>query len=45
VTTYPWYVGNSKQSLIKFGVSSGLQTFSVSGKAVIKLPGANSVIN
>lgn len=41
-TTYPWYVGNSKQNLIKFDVQSGLQEFSVSGKAVIKLPGANT---
>lgn len=41
-TTYPWYVGNSKQNLIKFNIQSGLQEFSVSGKAVIKLPGANT---
>lgn len=41
-TTYPWYVGDTKQNLIKFDVQSGLQQFSVSGKAVIKLPGVNT---
>ena len=41
-TTYPWYVGSSKQSLVRFGIQSGIQSFSTSGKAVIKLPGSNS---
>ena len=41
-TTYPWYVGNSKQNLVKFGQQSGTLSFYVSGKATVKLPGNNS---
>jgi hypothetical protein len=41
-TTYPWYVGNSKQNLVKFGQQSGTLNFYVSGKAIVKLPGNNS---
>lgn len=44
--TYPWYAGNTdstnKQSLIPFNQSSGIITISLSGRAVIKLPGSNS---
>lgn len=44
--TYPWYAGNVnqlyKQTLIAFNTNSGTQEVSLSGKAVIKLPGANS---
>lgn len=46
VATYPWYAGNInqlyKQTLIAFNTNSGTQEVSLSGKAVIKLPGANS---
>lgn len=48
-TTYPWFAGNTvnspKQSLIKFGQSSGDITLALSGKAVIKLPGSNTTLN
>ena len=44
--TYPWYSGTItqtyKQNLIAFNVDSGIQEISLSGRAVIKLPGANS---
>lgn len=44
--TYPWYAGNtdstSKQQLIPFGQESGVVTISLSGRAVIKLPGSKS---
>lgn len=44
--TYPWYAGNTnqlyKQVLVAFDTNSGIQEVSLSGKAVIKLPGANS---
>lgn len=47
--TYPWYSGNTnsliKQSLVPFGQSSGTITFSLSGKAIIKLPGSNTQLN
>lgn len=47
--TYPWYSGNTdgliKQSLIPFEQSSGIITFSLSGKAIIKLPGSNTQLN
>lgn len=47
--TYPWYSGNTnsliKQSLVPFGQSSGIITFSLSGKAIIKLPGSNTQLN
>ena len=46
IATYPWYVGTStqvyKQRLIAFNTDSGTQEISLSGRAVIKLPGANS---
>lgn len=49
IATYPWYSGNSegliKQELIPFGQSSGTITFSLSGKATIKLPGSNTQLN
>lgn len=48
-TTYPWYAGNTtgviKQSLVPFGSPSGEITLSLSGKAIIKLPGASSQLN
>lgn len=44
--TYPWYAGTStqlyKQKLVAFNTDSGTQEVSLSGSAVIKLPGANS---
>lgn len=44
--TYPWYAGTStqtyKQKLVAFNTDSGTQEISLSGSAVIKLPGANS---
>lgn len=43
-TTYPWYVGDIKQNLVRFETQSGIQSFSVTGKAIIKLPGSNSEI-
>ena len=47
--TYPWYSGNTdgliKQSLIPFEQSSGIITFSLNGKAIIKLPGSNTQLN
>ena len=47
--TYPWYAGNTsditKQSLVAFGSSSGVIDFSLSGKAVIKLPGQNTTLD
>lgn len=49
VATYPWYSGNTdgviKQALVPFGQSSGTITFSLSGKAIIKLPGSNTQLN
>lgn len=46
IATYPWYAGNAnqlyKQSLVAFNMNSDTQEVSLSGKAVIKLPGANS---
>lgn len=45
-STYPWYAGNEsgliKQQLVPFNQDSGIIEFSLSGKAVIKLPGANT---
>lgn len=43
--TYPWYVDNIKQSLIKFDTASGLKEFISTGNTIIKLPGINSKIN
>ena len=47
--TYPWYSGNTdsliKQSLVPFEQSSEIITFSLSGKAIIKLPGSNTQLN
>ena len=44
--TYPWYIGTNtqtfKQRLVAFNTDSGTQEISLSGRAVIKLPGANS---
>lgn len=44
--TYPWYAGTStqvyKQKLVAFNTDSGTQEVSLSGRATIKLPGANS---
>lgn len=44
--TYPWYAGTStqlyKQKLVAFNTDSGTQEVSLSGSAVIKLPGINS---
>lgn len=49
VATYPWYTGNEngtiKQQLIPFGQSSGIVDFSLTGRAVIKLPGNNTQLN
>lgn len=49
VATYPWYTGNTvelvKQQLIPFGQNSGDIDFSLTGKAVIKLPGSNTQLN
>lgn len=49
IATYPWYSGNVdnliKQDLVPFGESSGIITFSLSGKSVIKLPGTNTQLN
>ena len=46
VATYPWYAGSVnqvfKQPLIAFGTKSEILEISLSGKAVIKLPGANT---
>ena len=46
IATYPWYAGTNtqvfKQRLIAFNTNSGIQEISLSGRAVIKLPGANS---
>lgn len=48
-TTYPWYAGNvvktDKQQLIKFNQSSGNIEITLSGRAVIKLPGKNTTLN
>lgn len=47
--TYPWYAGNTsdvtKQQLVAFGSSSGTINFSLSGKAVVKLPGQNTTLD
>ena len=44
--TYPWYAGTNtqvfKQRLVAFNTNSGIQEISLSGRAVIKLPGANT---
>ena len=44
--TYPWYTGTNtqvfKQRLVAFNTNSGIQEISLSGRAVIKLPGANT---
>ncbi len=49
VATYPWYAGNTdgviKQDLIPFGQPSETIDLSLSGRAVIKLPGNNSQLN
>ena len=46
IATYPWYAGTNtqvfKQRLIAFNTDSGIQEISLSGRAIIKLPGANS---
>lgn len=47
ITTYPFYIGNTDlveeyPTLIPFGVNSGNIEFELSGKAIIKLPGARS---
>ena len=46
IATYPWYAGNSmlvqKQDLVPFNQPSGTKQISLSGKAIIKLPGGNS---
>lgn len=46
IATYPWYAGTNtqvfKQKLVAFNTDSGIQEISLSGRAVIKLPGANS---
>lgn len=46
IVTYPWYAGNTsgvqKQDLIAFNQSSGTLEISLSGQAIIKLPGSNS---
>ena len=48
VATYPWYAGNtssvSKQTLVAFNQDSGVRTISLSGIAVIKLPGSKSTL-
>ena len=48
VATYPWYAGNtssvSKQALVAFNQDSGVRTISLSGTAVIKLPGSKSTL-
>ena len=48
IATYPWYAGNSvqvtKQELIPFNQASGIKEISLSGKAIVKLPGSNSQI-
>jgi hypothetical protein len=47
--TYPWYAGNTskvtEQTLVKFGQQSSELMVSLSGKAVIKLPGRNSTLD
>lgn len=47
--TYPWYSGNTegliKQSLVPFNRDSSTITFSLSGRAFIKLPGSNTQLN
>lgn len=47
-TTYPWYSGNIdsilEQELVKFNYNTNPITISMSGKAIIKLPGSNSTI-
>ena len=49
VATYPWYAGNtqtiSKQQLVAFGSSSGVIDISMSGNAIIKLPGSNTTLD
>lgn len=46
IATYPWYIGNVsqlyKQVLVAFDVDSDTYTISLSGKSIIKLPGANT---
>ena len=46
IATYPWYAGTNtqvfKQRLVAFNINSGIQEISLSGRAVIKLPGANT---
>lgn len=48
ITTYPWYAGNTTsvtpQALVQFNSPSGEKTVTLTGKAVIELPGANSTI-
>lgn len=48
-TTYPWYSGNTdgmvKQPLVRYDFDSGIISFSLSGRAIIKLPGANTQLN
>ena len=47
-TTYPWYAGNEsstqEQQLVKFKTDSPEFVISMTGKAVIKLPGSTSII-
>lgn len=49
ISTYPWYAGNqtgvTKQQLVPFNQDSGVIQFSLTGKAVIKLPGKNTQLN
>lgn len=46
VATYPWYAGNTnqvtKQNLVAFNTNSEVQEVSLSGEAVIKLPGEHT---
>lgn len=49
IATYPWYAGNTdgliKQELVPFGSPSGVIDLSLSGRAIIKLPGNNTQLN
>ena len=43
--TYPWYYNTHKGTLVKYGTQSNIMEINLSGKAVIKIPGANSTLD
>lgn len=43
--TYPWYYNTHKGTLVKYDTQSNIMEINLSGKAVIKIPGANSTLD